>query len=63
VFSESLPSRKWQLLGGKRRVNKALRQTLELEVIKQAVRYSIRLWKTSDRALEEPAQSQSKEDY
>jgi hypothetical protein len=37
------------LLGGKRTLTKALRQTPELEVIKLALGYSIRLWKTSDR--------------
>jgi hypothetical protein len=39
------------LLGSERTVSKALRQPLELEVIKLAVRYYDRLWITSDRAL------------
>lgn len=38
-------------LGGKRTLNEALGQTLQLEVVKLAVRSSITLWKTSDRAL------------
>jgi hypothetical protein len=43
---------KWQLLlGGKKTLNKDLRQTLELEVIKLAVRSPIRSCKMSDRTL------------
>jgi hypothetical protein len=43
---------KWQLLlGGKKTLRKNLRQTLELEVIKLAVRSPIRLCKMSDRTL------------
>jgi hypothetical protein len=45
-------SPKWQLLlGSERSVSEAFRQTIELKVLKLAVRYHIRLWKTSDRTL------------
>jgi hypothetical protein len=39
------------LLGGEITVNKALRQTVQLEVIRLAVMSSIRPWKMSDLAL------------
>jgi hypothetical protein len=43
---------KWQLLlWGERMVNEALRQTLEMWVVKLAVRSPVRLRKTSDRIL------------
>jgi hypothetical protein len=43
---------KWLLLlGGKRTVNEAVKQTLELEVVKLAVGSPAKLWETSDRAL------------
>jgi hypothetical protein len=38
-------------LGRKRTLNKTLKQTLELEITKQIVRSSVRLWKTSNRTL------------
>jgi hypothetical protein len=38
-------------LGGEIMVNQALRQTIELEVIRLAVMSSIRPWKMSDLAL------------
>jgi hypothetical protein len=43
---------KWQLLlGGRRILSEALRQTLKLEVINLAVGSPVRLPKTSDRTL------------
>jgi hypothetical protein len=39
------------LLGSKRTPNKALRQALELEIVKLVVRSSVRLRKMSDRTL------------
>jgi hypothetical protein len=39
------------LLGDEKTLHDALRQTLELEIIKLVLRSSIRLWKTSDRTL------------
>jgi hypothetical protein len=38
-------------LGRKRTLNKTLKQTLELEIIKLILRSSVQLWKTSDRTL------------
>jgi hypothetical protein len=36
------------LLGGKRTLNEALRETIGLEIIKLVVRSSVTLWKTSE---------------
>jgi hypothetical protein len=54
MFGDGIRGRDIQqqlLLGSKRNINEAIRQTFELDIVKPAVRSPIRLQKTSDRAL------------